>query len=112
MDSPVYTEITKITSSSDAKTEPHEGRTMASVNLHARVQTGCVATKGTRLLLGECLRFSVLLKMNAIKFTLDGFELLFFLNKIYILRGVQFFMIFILFAILCCYGNQTNRTFS
>ena len=47
----VYTEITKITSSIDAKTEPHEGRNMASVNLPAQVQTGCVATKGTRLCL-------------------------------------------------------------
>ena len=48
---PVYTEITKITSSIDAKIEPHEGRNMASVNLHAQVQTGCVTTKGTRLCL-------------------------------------------------------------
>ena len=48
---------------------------MASVDLHAQVQTGCVATKGTRL----CLeKLSVLLKMNAVQFTLDGFELLFF----------------------------------
>ena len=46
---PVYTEIIKITSSIDAKTEPHEGRNMASVNLHAQVQTACVTTKGTRL---------------------------------------------------------------
>ena len=32
---PVYPEITKITSAIDAKTEPHEGRNMASVDLHA-----------------------------------------------------------------------------
>ena len=36
---PVYPEITKVTSSIDAKTEPHEGRNMASVD--AQVQTGC-----------------------------------------------------------------------
>ena len=48
---PVYAEITKITSSIDAKTVPHEGRNMASVDLHAQVQSGCVATKGTRLCL-------------------------------------------------------------
>ena len=42
-------EITKITSSIDATTEPHVGRYMASVDLHAQVQTGCVATKGTKL---------------------------------------------------------------
>ena len=46
---PVYPEITKITSSIDAKTEPHEGRNIAFVDLHAQVQTGCVATKGARL---------------------------------------------------------------
>ena len=33
------------------KTEPHEGRNMASIELHAQVQTGCVATNGTRLCL-------------------------------------------------------------
>ena len=47
----VYPEITKITSSIDAKIEPHEGRNMASVDLHAQVQSGCEATKGTRLCL-------------------------------------------------------------
>ena len=50
---PVYPEITKITSSIDAKTEPHEGR-----------------NKGYKVVLGECLRLSVLLKMNAVQFTL------------------------------------------
>ena len=74
---PVYTEITKITSSIDAKTEPHEGRNMVSVDLSAQSQTGCVVTKGTRLCL-ESVGLSVLLKMNAVQFTLDGFELLFF----------------------------------
>ena len=74
---PVYTEITKITSSIDAKTEPHEGRNMVSVDLSAQVQTGCVATKGTKLCL-ESVGTSVLLKMNAVQFTLDGFELFFF----------------------------------
>ena len=44
-------EITKITSSIDAKTEPHEGRNMASIDLHAQVPTGCVATKQTKLCL-------------------------------------------------------------
>ena len=43
--------LLKTTSSTDAKTELHEGRNMASVDLHAQVQTGCVATKGTRLCL-------------------------------------------------------------
>ena len=74
---PVYTEITKITSSIDAKTEPHEGRNMVSVDLSALAQTGCVVTKGTRLCL-ESVGLSVLLKMNAGQFTLDIFELLFF----------------------------------
>ena len=69
---PVYTEITKITSSIDAKTEPHEGRNM-SVDLPAKAQTGCVVTKGTRLCL-ESVGLSHLLKMNAVQFTLDGFE--------------------------------------
>ena len=73
----MYTEITKITSSIDAKTEPHEGRNMVSVDLSAQAQTGCVVTKWTRLCL-ESVRLSVLLKMNAVHFTLDGFELLFF----------------------------------
>ena len=73
----MYTEITKITSSIDAKTEPHEGRNMVSVDLSAQAQTGCVVTKGTRLCL-ESVGSSVLLKMNAVQFTLDGFELLFF----------------------------------
>ena len=73
----MYTEITKITSSIDAKTEPHEGRNMVSVDLSAQAQTGCVVTKGTRLCL-ESVGLSVLLKMNAVRFTLDGFELLFF----------------------------------
>ena len=52
----LYLEITKTTSSIDAKTEPHEGRNMASTDLHAQVQTGYVATKGTRLCLekNEC----------------------------------------------------------
>ena len=72
----MYTEITKITSSIDAKTEPYEGRNMVSINLSAQAQTGCVATKGTRLCVESGL--SVLLKMNAVQFTLDGFELLFF----------------------------------
>ena len=56
---------TKMTYSIDVKGKPHEGRNMASVNLYAQVQTGCVATKGTRLWL------SVLLKMNSVQFTLD-----------------------------------------
>ena len=43
---------------------------MVSVDLSAQAQTVCVATKGTKL--------SVLLKMNAVQFKLDGFELLFF----------------------------------
>ena len=55
----VYTEITKITSSIDAKTEPHEGRNMVSVDLSAQVQTGCVVTKGTKLCL-ESVGLSVL----------------------------------------------------
>ena len=54
------TEITKITSSIDAKTEPHEGRNMVSVDLSAQVQTGCVVTKGTKLCL-ESVGLSVLL---------------------------------------------------
>ena len=73
----VYTEITKITSSIDAKTEPHEDRNMVSVDLSAQAQTGCVVTKGTKLCL-ESVGWSVLLKMNAVQFTLDGFEILFF----------------------------------
>ena len=48
---PAYPDITKITYSIDTKTELHEGRIVASVNLHAQVQTGSVATKGTRLCL-------------------------------------------------------------
>ena len=52
---PVYPEITKITSSIDAKIEPHEGRNMVSVDLHAQVQTGREATKGPKLSLEiEC----------------------------------------------------------
>ena len=73
----MYTGIIKITSSIDAKTEPHEGRNMVFVDLSAQAQTGCVVTKGTRLCL-ENVGLSVLLKMNAVEFTLDGFELLFF----------------------------------
>ena len=73
----MYTEITKITSSIDAKTEPHEDRNMVSVDLSAQAQTGCEVTKGTRLCL-ESVGLSVLLKMNAVQITLDGFELLFF----------------------------------
>ena len=84
---------------------------MVSVDLSAQVQTGCVVTKGTKLCL-ESVGLSVLLKMNAVQFTLDGFEILFFFNNIYILRGVQMCIVFILFAIFCCYGNQTNLTFS
>ena len=80
----------------DAKTELHEGRIMVYVDLSAQAQTGCVATKGTRLCVESGL--SVLLKMNN--------------TCIYILRGVQIFIAFILFAILRCYGNQTNLTFS
>ena len=68
--------LLKITSSIDAKTEPHKGRNMVSIDLSARAQTGCVVTKGTRLCL-ESVGLSVLLKMNAVQFTLDGFELLF-----------------------------------
>ena len=66
----VYTEITKITSSIDPKTEPHEGRSMVSVDLSGQAQTGCVVTKGTRLCL-ESVGLSVLFKMNAVQFTLD-----------------------------------------
>ena len=73
----MYTEITKITSSIDAKTEPHKGRNMVSVDLSAQAQTGCVVTKGTRLCL-EIVGLGILLKMNAVQFTLDVFELLFF----------------------------------
>ena len=36
------------------------------------------SNKGDKVVLGECLRLSVLLKMNAVQFTLDRFELLFF----------------------------------
>ena len=43
-----YIQKTKITSSIDAKTEPHEGRNITVVNLHAQVQTRCVATQGIR----------------------------------------------------------------
>ena len=50
---------------------------MVSVDLSAQVQTGCVVTKGTKLCL-ESVGLSVLLKMNAVQFTLDGFEILFF----------------------------------
>ena len=50
---------------------------MVSVDLSAQAQTGCVVTKRTRLCL-ESVGLSVLLKMNAVQFTLDGFELLFF----------------------------------
>ena len=49
---------------------------MVSVDLSAQAQTGC-ATKGTRLCL-ESVGLSVLLKLNAVQYTLDGFELLFF----------------------------------
>ena len=64
------------------------------------------SNKGDKVVLGECFRLSVLLKMNAVQCILDGFELLLvFFNNIKILRGVQMFMVFILFAILCCYGN-------
>ena len=59
------------------KQKPHEGRNMVSVDLSAQAQTGCVVTKRTRLCL-ESVGLSVLLKMNAVQFTLDGFELLFF----------------------------------
>ena len=52
-------------------------RNMVSVDLSAQARTGCVVTKGTRLCL-ESVGLSVLLKMNAVQFTLDGFELLFF----------------------------------
>ena len=48
---PVYPKISGIASSTVAKTEPLKGRNMASVDLHAQVQTGCVATKGTSLCL-------------------------------------------------------------
>ena len=44
----VYAEITIMTSSIDVKTEPHEGRNKASVNLHAQVQQW-VPMKWTRL---------------------------------------------------------------
>ena len=50
---------------------------MVSVDLSAQAQTGCEVTKGTRLYL-DSVGLSVLLKMNAVQFTLDGFELLFF----------------------------------
>ena len=70
------------------------------------------SNKGDKVVLGEFLILSVLLKMNALQFTLDRFEFLFFFNNIYILGGVQIFLVFILFVILCCYGNQTNLTFS
>ena len=50
---------------------------MVSVDLSAQVQTGFVVTKGTRLCL-ESVGLSVLLKMNAVQLTLDGFEILFF----------------------------------
>ena len=52
------------------------------------------SNKGDKVVLGECLRLSVVLK-NAVQFTLDGFELLFFFKNIYIFRGVQIFMVFI-----------------
>ena len=48
---------------------------MVCVDLSAQAQAGCVVTKGTRLCL-ESVGLSVLLKMNAVQFTLDGFELL------------------------------------
>ena len=63
---PVYTEITKITSSIDAKIEPHEGRNMASVNLTG---TNRVCNNiADKVVLGECLKLSVLLKMNSVQF--------------------------------------------
>ena len=52
------------------------------------------SNQGDKVVLGECLKLSVLLKMNADQFTLDGFELLFFFNNIYIFRGVQIFVVF------------------
>ena len=36
------------------------------------------SNQGDKVVLGECLKLSVLVKMNAAQFTLDGFELLFF----------------------------------
>ena len=54
---PVYPEVTKTNSSIDAKTEPYEGRHMASVSLHAQVQTGCVATDFNHPLLQLYLHF-------------------------------------------------------
>ena len=50
---------------------------MVSVDLSAQVQTGCVVMKGTRVCL-ESVGLSVLLKMNAVQFTLDRFEILIF----------------------------------
>ena len=61
-----------------------------SVDLSAQAQTGCVVTKGTSLCL-ESVGLSVLLKMNAVQFTLDGFELLFFFNNIYIFERSSIF---------------------
>ena len=84
---------------------------MVSVDLSAQAQTGCVVTKGTRLCL-ESVGLSVLLKINAVQFTLNGFELMFFFQQyLHFERSSILYSIYLI-CILSCYGNQTNLTFS
>ena len=103
----MYTEITKITSSIDAKTEPHEGRNMVSVDLSAQAQTGCVVTKGTRLCL-ESVGLSVLLKMNAVQFTLADLNYCFFQQYLHFERSSIFYSIYF----ICIYfvAMETKQT--
>ena len=59
------------------------------------------SNKGDKVVLGECLRLSVLLKMNAVQFTLDRFEFFFFFQKyLHIERSSNFHGIY-----LICYTS-------
>ena len=60
-----------------------------------------------KVVLGECLAFSVLLKMNAVHIYLTDFNYSFFQQYLHFETSSNF-MVFILFAICCCYGDQLN----
>ena len=86
--------LIKITSSIDAKIETHEGRNMASVGLHAQVQTGCVATKGTRLCLENASNWVFSLKWMQFSLHLTDLNYYFFQQYLHFERSSNFCSIY------------------
>ena len=80
-----------------------------SVNLNAQVEAGSVATKGTRLRLENASDWVFSLKWMQFSLYLTDSNHSFFQQYLHF-EWVKIFMVFILFVILCCYGNQSNLT--